>query len=101
MASRNRSSDPDPRSPSSLTAGAYGAATPARPRAGPLAGDRCRSYLPEVGRDRLRASWQAARQVLARPQLRRAELAFLWALTGEWALTVALAVLAFDDAGAA
>ena len=39
--------------------------------------------------------------MLSRPQLRRAELAFLWALTAEWALTVALGVVAFDDGGAA
>ena len=51
--------------------------------------------------ERLGASLGAARAVLARPQLRRAELAFAAALTGEWAVTVALAVVAFDDGGAA
>ncbi|MET1050307.1 MAG: hypothetical protein ABWZ55_11840, partial [Acidimicrobiales bacterium] len=51
--------------------------------------------------ERLGASLDAARAVLARPQLRRAELAFAAALTGEWAVTVALAVVAFDDGGAA
>lgn len=51
--------------------------------------------------ERLSASLGAARSVLARPQLRRAELAFAAALTGEWAVTVALAVVAFDDGGAA
>jgi MFS family permease len=51
--------------------------------------------------ERLGASVRAARGVLAQPQLRRAELAFGWALTGEWALTVGLAVVAFDDGGAA
>ncbi len=51
--------------------------------------------------ERLGASLGAARSVLARPQLRRAELAFAAALTGEWAVTVALAVVAFDDGGAA
>jgi MFS family permease len=47
------------------------------------------------------ASWRATRAVLAQTRLRRAELAFFWALTGEWALTVALAVVAYDDGGAA
>ncbi|HEY5700172.1 MAG TPA: MFS transporter [Acidimicrobiales bacterium] len=51
--------------------------------------------------ERLGASLGAARAVFARPQLRRAELAFAAALTGEWAVTVALAVVAFDDGGAA
>jgi predicted MFS family arabinose efflux permease len=51
--------------------------------------------------ERLGASVRAARGVLAQPQLRRAELAFACALTGEWALTVGLAVVAFDDGGAA
>ncbi len=51
--------------------------------------------------ERLRASWRAAQAVLAQPQLRRAELSFAWALTAEWALTIALAVVAFDDGGAA
>ncbi|MET0884567.1 MAG: MFS transporter, partial [Acidimicrobiales bacterium] len=51
--------------------------------------------------ERLGASLGAARAVLAHPQLRRAELAFAAALTSEWAVTVALAVVAFDDGGAA
>lgn len=51
--------------------------------------------------DRLAASWRAVRAVLAQERLRRAELAFAWAVTAEWALTVALAVVAFDDGGAA
>jgi predicted MFS family arabinose efflux permease len=59
------------------------------------------SYDPAVGRQHLAASVRALREVLAKRELRRAELAFLWALTGEWALTVALAVVAFDDGGAA
>jgi predicted MFS family arabinose efflux permease len=53
------------------------------------------------GKERLGASLGAARSVLTQPQLRRAELAFAAALTGEWAVTVALGVVAFDDGGAA
>ena len=49
---------------------------------------------------RLGTSWRTAGSVLSQPQLRRAELAFAWAFTGEWALTVALAVVAFEDNGA-
>lgn len=51
--------------------------------------------------ERLRSSWQAAHAVLARRQLRRAVLAFACSVTGEWALTIALAVVAFADGGAA
>src|SRR4051812_28975326 len=50
--------------------------------------------------ERLGASWQACRAVLAERQLRRAVIAFAWAITGDWALTVALAVVAFRDGGA-
>ncbi len=54
-----------------------------------------------MGGTRLRESWLAVRAVFAQPQLRRAVLAFATAITSEWALTVALAVVAFADGGAA
>ena len=51
-------------------------------------------------RERAGSAWSAVVDVFGRRQLRAAELAFAWAHLGEWAFTVALAVVAFRDGGA-
>lgn len=56
---------------------------------------------PDALRGRLAESRAAMREVIMQPQLRRAELAFAYAWTSEWAFTVALGVVAFRDGGAA
>ncbi|HEV2071453.1 MAG TPA: MFS transporter [Acidimicrobiales bacterium] len=50
---------------------------------------------------RLAETWQSMRKVLAEPQLRRAELAFLLSCAADSAFTVTLSVVAFLDGGAA
>ena len=57
--------------------------------------------IPRRLKSRLGESIAAVRDVVVQPQLRRAELAFAWAWTGECAFTVGLGVVAFRDGGAA
>jgi hypothetical protein len=54
----------------------------------------------ETLRGRVRASGSAMRDVVAQPELRKAQAAFALTWTGEAALTVALGVVAFRDGGA-
>ncbi len=54
----------------------------------------------ERRRGRLAATGLALRDVAAQPALRRAELAYALATTGEATFTVALGVVAFRDGGA-
>jgi MFS family permease len=63
------------------------------------AGKRHTMLAPSV-RARLRASASALAQTLRNPDLRRVQLSFAAAWTSEWALTVAVSVIAYRDGGA-
>src|SRR4051794_10843522 len=52
-------------------------------------------------RERLGESWQALVAVARNPNIRRVELSWLASIAGQWSYTIALAVFAYKEGGAA
>jgi MFS family permease len=57
--------------------------------------------VPSALRERLDESWRALASVARNPNIRRVELGWLASIAGQWSYTIALAVFAFQEGGAA